>query len=332
MNNQLRQFFAEAKKVSLSAAEKNSVRIALQNRHIQGMDTNTTFASAKNVALQVTEKSVVKSRLEQYMQMNPVGQPSFMRRFFAAMRNPFSMQALPATAVIIGILVSSTGGLTYAAESAVPGDSLYSLKVNVTEPAREAMAFTADDKARVHLWRMERRFQEVESLLMAEELNAERRAMLTEHMETHASFLEDRLTYLQEVQAVSAEEIEDDYAMLLEFHESAVERFAEEDGGQSVVMLQQIRGMRERRFGKNFTPQNINPSRLQHHIDQMEQHINAATKQHPKRAKFMREHLDVARNNLKNGHVEEAFRAARPKHSLLNRALPPEQLRPPPMR
>lgn len=317
MNEPLRQFFEQAKQVSLTAAEKNSVRIALQNRHIQRMKGNNMFASAKDVALQATEKSAVKSRLEQFMQMHPAqtkpARASFMQRVFMGMRNPFSLQALPATAAIVGILVSSTGGLTYAAESSVPGDSLYPVKVSVTEPIREAMAFRADQKARVHLWRMERRLQEAEELLLQEDLDDERRETLESYMEDHADFLEDRLEHMRDMGSEMVEDIEDDYAVLLEFHESAMERLAEHDGSQSAAMLQRVRGMRERRFGNDFEPRHVSAERLQRNIQQVEQHVAEVMQKHPEKAEEMHAHFKEAKEKLQQGDAQEAFRAVRPQ-------------------
>lgn len=81
------------------------------------------------------------------------GRPKIWRRFALAFRRP--------VAVGLGALVLFSGGVSYAAEGALPGDSLYKVKVNVNE---EVVGFFHPNKANWEVSRMERRLNELDKL------------------------------------------------------------------------------------------------------------------------------------------------------------------------
>lgn len=82
--------------------------------------------------------------------------------------------------VVICALVIATGSASaLAAETAVPGEVLYPIKVQVTEPARVLFAGSAKAKARVHAALAVRRVQEAEILRARGALTMETESELT---------------------------------------------------------------------------------------------------------------------------------------------------------
>ena len=69
----------------------------------------------------------------------------------------------PLAAALVLVLVGGTG-ISYAAENALPGDSLYSVKTYVNEPVRVALATNAEAKAEVQIELAERRIDEAATL------------------------------------------------------------------------------------------------------------------------------------------------------------------------
>lgn len=61
-------------------------------------------------------------------------------------------------------LLFALGGVSYAAEGALPGDLLYLVKVNVNEPLREATLVTQSAKDQWEAQKLDRRLKEVEEL------------------------------------------------------------------------------------------------------------------------------------------------------------------------
>jgi hypothetical protein len=110
--------------------------------------------------------------------LDPHTKAGFRRTLEALTESP---EAVPAVArfpralawALAAVVVASTGATaTYASTRALPGETLYSVKVNVLEPAEEAFALTADAKAEVALAHIERRYREAAELSAAGSLAA----------------------------------------------------------------------------------------------------------------------------------------------------------------
>jgi hypothetical protein len=62
------------------------------------------------------------------------------------------------------ILLLAGGGVAFAAEATLPGDRLYTVKVGVTEPLRDSLAFSSSGKAYLEELKIERRLKEAAKL------------------------------------------------------------------------------------------------------------------------------------------------------------------------
>jgi hypothetical protein len=78
---------------------------------------------AHQTGLTDAERSRVHAALTRAMVPEPIPSPFFSTSFF------FSRALIAAT-----LLIVITGGTTYAAEGALPGDLLYPIKIGVAEP------------------------------------------------------------------------------------------------------------------------------------------------------------------------------------------------------
>lgn len=85
-----------------------------------------------------------------------------------------------ATALIVSI---SSGGIAYAAEGSVPGDLLYPVKINVTEPIRDVIAITPKAKADWELEKTSRRLHEATVLATKDKLDQEKREDMEDRLE-----------------------------------------------------------------------------------------------------------------------------------------------------
>lgn len=93
----------------------------------------------------------------------------------------FSTRILAPLAVVF--LISS--GTTYAAEGALPGDTLYPIKVYVNEGVALSLARTPEAKAEAHVTLAERRVEEAQSLAAEGRLDATTTETLAVEVETH---------------------------------------------------------------------------------------------------------------------------------------------------
>jgi hypothetical protein len=138
------------------------------------------FKNSANAALTATERARVRAVLEQAMLDHPavVRSPYFSPFFVFSSRTAYAFAAL---LLIIGV----TGSSAYAAESAIPGDLLYSVKVNVNEPVALALAVTPQSKAETHAAIATTRLAEAQSLASQGTLTASTSAELADSFETN---------------------------------------------------------------------------------------------------------------------------------------------------
>lgn len=97
--------------------------------------------AAGSEGLSAAERARMRSVLEAYMAMKPIRGtgPMLSRSYVFWLR--------PVTAFAVVALLTSSVGVSYAAEGALPGDLLYPIKVSVNEPIAGAMAVSSSAKA-----------------------------------------------------------------------------------------------------------------------------------------------------------------------------------------
>lgn len=283
MDKQLQDFFASAKSITLSSAERQKAKNALQkavsrltfDRHTERM----ADMAAASVSLSSAEKSAAFARISNFMEMHPVrSRPGVSWRLLNVLRQPFALRALPATAVIVGVIAMSGSGLAYAAEDALPGDPLYAVKVGMTEPVREALAGSVEQQARVRLWRLERRLQEMEFLLQNDRLTDQQRSALGGHIERHTAHMNEYIAVMAEQTTDSAEELQDEYYVALDLHETAVTALADRHERRRkmadpiLLHLQQAKGRLVPRHveGRPLPP----PAKLRQDVERMSEQMH----------------------------------------------------------
>lgn len=93
---------------------------------------------------------------------------------------------IPMTIAILIVLMIS-GGTTFAAESALPGDFLYPVKVEVNENIKSAFTFGADAEAELQADLLAERVTEVETLQTRRELTAEKSIAIANRMRAQSN-------------------------------------------------------------------------------------------------------------------------------------------------
>lgn len=134
------------------------------------------------------EKSAIFARLSAYQAANPLKTGPIMSPFasFFNIRNAYAFVAT--------LLIVATGTVVQAAESSLPGDALYAVKVKVNEPIRGALSFSASSKAEWETKKLERRLEEAEKLVLEGRFDgealAEMEKRIDRHFEDHDSWKE----------------------------------------------------------------------------------------------------------------------------------------------
>lgn len=139
--------------------------------------------AADDIRLSSADKTRMSNVVQSYMRINPLPKPvtTYTRTvsWFVYLHRPIA-------AALVLVLISGTG-VSFAAESALPGDALYAVKTKVTEPVRVALATGAEAKANVQIDLAERRIEEAATLSSEGRLDEATQDELTTSFETHAA-------------------------------------------------------------------------------------------------------------------------------------------------
>lgn len=141
------------------------------------------FRGATHFHMDDTDRAQIRERLRAYTALKPIR--SGVRRAPRTNHSLFSFAFHPAPILALGLIFTVGVGSVSAAESALPGDILYPIKVGVNEEVREALARTPESRARIAIERAERRIQELKQLELTgatETIFAEAEARLDEHV------------------------------------------------------------------------------------------------------------------------------------------------------
>jgi len=114
-------------------------------------------------ALSEHEKAYIRSNLQDYIRSNPARAPFWIRAVDSFYTNVYSPRLQFAAASLVLVFVAGSG-TAFAAQSALPGDALYGVKVNIEEPIQGSFATSAEAQANWNAQLASVRLSEAEQL------------------------------------------------------------------------------------------------------------------------------------------------------------------------
>ena len=162
------------------------------------------YKKAETVRLRADEKRELKERLVAYMEYHPlpveVGRKAQAEEAVPIAAEPFFnlsfgwiMRGAGAFAVVLLI------GIPVLAEHAMPGDTLYAIKVQVNEELRSTLTFDSYEKVEWETERLNRRIAEARLLASEGRLTEEVEAEVAEAVRTHTEAVKKEIKGLREV-------------------------------------------------------------------------------------------------------------------------------------
>lgn len=143
----------------------------------------------KNICLHRDEKSAVRENILQYLEQNPVNhlEKESMQQF-AAWRSLFTFfSRKPIAALMVLVLVFTSAGISYASNSALPGDFLYPVKFNINEEIIASFKFSKEEKVDWEIKRSEKRINEAKKLKEKNLFDEEKKNFLADKLGNHLS-------------------------------------------------------------------------------------------------------------------------------------------------
>ena len=157
--------------------------------------------SLEEVRLSSFEKEQMLSQMRAFVGFHAVRKEAGIRHKEGRQKPSFISLIIRKKIMPIGIIIAlllSGGGVSYAAEQALPGDTLYPIKVRVNEEIREWASLSSEAKANWEGRRAERRLEEVERLALSGNLTEELEKRLEERFETHIEKINEKIAEFEE--------------------------------------------------------------------------------------------------------------------------------------
>ena len=139
-----------------------------------------------------------------------------------------------AYALAVLVLVAGTGGgIAYAAEGSLPGDTLYPVKIHVTEAVQSALAFSPTAKAEVHASLAQRRLEEAQQLAAQGKLNATTTQEIAANLDEHATQVQAIAQALATQDPGEAAQISTQFSSTLAANSAVLQDLSQQkDGGE----------------------------------------------------------------------------------------------------
>ncbi len=140
-------------------------------------------------------------------------------------------------ALSFAVLLIATGGTSLAAESSLPGDLLYPIKIGLNEQVRGLTAVTPEAKAKFALEVTDRRLKEVALLSSKGLLNAETSSIIQSELLKQAGQIKNQVASLVSTKNIrAAQEISLNFESSLRAHELILEKISSKNTEQSVAL------------------------------------------------------------------------------------------------
>lgn len=188
-HDELDDLFSALRQESLTPQEKGGGRESLHSfmkevrpeaseRLNSHMTQKQSVFSGPGDHLTSEEFAQGRAELRSFIASHPVRESTLWSSVLSSLK--LGSAPLLATALLV---VISAGTVAYAAEGSVPGDALYSFKINVTEPVLATIYNDEEGRALWTMKRLERRLKESNELIARQESRADRWQLLDTSVE-----------------------------------------------------------------------------------------------------------------------------------------------------
>lgn len=194
--------------------------------------------AADSVRLSDKERRDMSYVVREYMAHKPIPRGEYSSisiQWFS-----FAWIQRPVAAALALVFIFSSG-VSYAAESALPGDALYPVKTMINESVKVALATDTEAKANVQIELAERRIEEAAVLASENRLDAETQSALAVAFETHAQSAAEEVAVIDETDASAVAEITSRFETRLAAHEEVL-ALVSENADATNTLTSAIRG------------------------------------------------------------------------------------------
>lgn len=169
----------------------------------------------REIRLSAREKRVMLRKV-----MGPMSVPS-PYYFLGTLVAQYHKRAIAVAMAVLIVLTS--GGTSLAATGSLPGDTLYTIKVNVNEEIQNLVALTPNAKAKVAVTRTAKRLEEAETLSKQGRLTDEKKTILETNIIKHTEVIKQNIaTLTSENATATVKEVIQNLESSIEMSETAL--------------------------------------------------------------------------------------------------------------
>lgn len=181
------------------------------------------ISTIKKLTLTQREKDFMRENLVVYMNLKP----AVSRKLTIA--DVFSLKPALSRAVPVALaVVLALGGVTFAAGDALPGELLYSLKVNVIEKVQSAAAVGSEAEVKLQANFAAKRLKEAEKLALKGNFTSENKATIEAKFKEHTESISSNLVEIEAgADAEAAVEVSAEVESSLKAHGDILEKLSE---------------------------------------------------------------------------------------------------------
>ena len=192
-------------------------------------DLKQLIRQAKNIKLSHEEKSSIKDSLLNFISENPVRPGTEPRLGYGSNIFLTKLNFASAMAIFLIITVLVGGGVAVGAGNALPGDTLYPVKVGINEEVQGWLSVSEEAKANWEVERAQRRLEEAETLATDGSLDIEARENIEANFEAHADRVKERIEKFESNEDFhAAADLSSKFEISLKAHQKILNRLTAE--------------------------------------------------------------------------------------------------------
>jgi hypothetical protein len=249
MEDEIERFLKEAASVQLQEQERIVIRQAIVSHIVSNPVSQTdqarqaimmnqqkkpTKGFGRIFSLDRKERTHARNRIADYIQryqstgvMDPPQRASLLALFLHGI--------LPRTILMTAVFLMFGAGVSFASQYALPGDIFYSFKTDVYEPARGALTFADDEKARWNMRRALTRLEEAEQLAARSSLTPDTARELSSAFETHIRETQRDIGRMRDGgNEANAADLTNDIVAYVQAHKTVISAFMRNQNDSSI--------------------------------------------------------------------------------------------------
>ncbi len=160
-------------------------------------DFNKIIDGIKSIHLSVEEKGRIWHNVDAYVVNNPVDETPVIRRTQHGRLSPFFFHTQRVAVFSLVAVLILGGGTSIAAQSALPNDALYNIKVNVNEEVRSWFHFGSESKAYYETKRAGERLEEAQKLAVMGKLDTEAKDKIQTNLKKHVESVKKEIATIE---------------------------------------------------------------------------------------------------------------------------------------